>query len=230
MKSTNREIRSSDVLGVFMLTLSVTGCLAVPHPVSPDVTLNENPVLTNDIILSLGPRELLEDFTNHISGTYENIEVVDGMLFRETAFPDGGWKLSQLLEPDTCSRVSIQLDIDYLVIVGQEELSFGEEKGGYFPLLYGAMWQEKVSKISSVILDMKTRETVRQISSEAHATEMAVIYVVIVAGNVPLTSSSAIKGLAKDTGRVIDELVKSEKVRIAVIAAESTLHEHKEQE
>jgi len=94
------------------------------------------------------------------------------------------------------------------------------------------MWQEEVSKISSVIIDLKTRETVRQVSSEAHATGVVVIYVVIVAGNVPLTSSSAIKGLAKETGRVIDELAGSEKVPIAVIAAESTLHvneEHEEQ-
>jgi hypothetical protein len=212
------------MIGALIFSLSAASCIPVPYPVTPEVAISEKPVLANDILLSVGPRELLESISREIKASHENIEIIDGELFRDTAFPEGGWRLGQLLEPSTCNRVQQQLNIDYLVIVGPEKLILSDDKFFYIPFLIGAGSEDKVSRISSVILDMKTGEMVCQISSEAHGTERAAIYIVIVAGTIALTSSSAIKGLAREVGRVINNLSKSEKIRIAVIAAESELH------
>ena len=212
-----------------ILFLTTTSCVVAPYPVSPDVTFNDQVEISDDIILTLGPRELLEKISTKITSSYENIEIIDGLSFLETAFPDGEWKLGKLLEPDTCSRVKKQLDVAFLVIVGPEEYFHSEE--GYtsiLPPILGVGSEEKVSKISSVIIDMRRGEIVCQISSEAHGKDRYVHYVVVAVGTIALTKSSAITGLAKETGRVIDKLTESEKTRIALIAVESTFREYQE--
>lgn len=228
MKLIRRKLPPIAIISSLIFSLSAASCIPVPYPVSPEVEISEKPLLANDILLSVGPHELLESISTEITASHENIEIIDGELFRDTAFPEGGWRLGQLLEPSTCNRVRKQLNIDYLLIVGPENLIRSDDKGFYIPLLIGASSEDKVSRISSVILDMKTGKMVCQISSEAHGTERAAVYIVIVAGTIPLTSSSAIKGLAREAGRVINNLSNSEKVRISVIAAESELHKEDE--
>jgi hypothetical protein len=116
------------MIGALIFSLSAASCIPVPYPVTPEVAISEKPVLANDILLSVGPRELLESISREIKASHENIEIIDGELFRDTAFPEGGWRLGQLLEPSTCNRVQQQLNIDYLVIVGPEKLILSDDK------------------------------------------------------------------------------------------------------
>ena len=210
---------------VVVLILPISGCLPLPYYVSPDVTINEQDELLDDgITLTIAPRELLEKISKVITDSHENIEIVDGLVFRDTAFPEGGWILSQLLDPVTRKRISMQLDVRYLVIVGRDELSSsGGEYKSILPPVLGAASAENVSTISAAIIDIMTGETVCQISSEAHGTERFAHWVIIVAGTIPLTSASAIKGVAREIGRKINNLAGSEKIRIAILATENKL-------
>jgi len=205
-----------------MLALSATGCLVAPYPVSSDITIDEQVALTNDVILTLEPSKLLEEFSTDLENSYKNVEIIDGSLFQNAAFPEGVRNLSQLLKPEICSRVNKQLDVAFLVVVGPDKLTRSKSKDAYLPPIIGAGSQEKVSKISAIIIDMKTGEMVCQISSEAHGKDRYAVYIVVIAGTIPLTRSSAINGLAQETGRVISELALHKKVRVAVMAAEST--------
>ncbi|MEN8207270.1 MAG: tetratricopeptide repeat protein [Pseudomonadota bacterium] len=230
MKSTNSAMLFTSRLVAVILILSAAGCLPAPYPVSPDVTVNEQVEQIDDIILTLDPSELLEKISRVITDSHKNIEIIDEVTFWDTAYPEGGWKRGQLLEPDTRKRISTQLDVRYLVVVGPEELFLSEGKGFGIPPVFSVGSAKKVSNISAVIIDMRSGETVCQISSEAHGTSHGAFWVVIFAATIPLTESSAINGLAKETGRVIDELAGSERVRIAVIAAESTFREQAEKQ
>jgi TPR repeat protein len=215
----------------FILIIAVTvppisGCLAVPYMVTPDVTITNEIDLVKGITLTLDPQELLEKFSNKIADSHKNIEIVDEVLFTETAFTEGAWNLAQLLEPNTSERLSKELGVHYLVIVGKHELT-REDIGEFFiPPITGAASELAVSRISAVIIDLETREVVCQINSEAQGKEQAAFYIVIVAGTIPLTYASAIKGLASETGKTIDELVGSGNTKIAILATETSLHKY----
>lgn len=215
------------VAAVIMLVHHLNGC--VPYPVSSEASVSTSVTIDQELILTLSPREYLEDFADEITRKHANIEVVDGFLFRDTAFPEGGWKLKQLLQPDTCSRVKAALELDYVVILGQEETLEGDVKGVFIPF-FGAGTQKLESRVSAAVLDITSRKFECQINVEAEG-HAGAIFVVIVGGAAqPLTKSSAIKGLAAETGNVIDELAGSEKTRIAVVAAAAPLKEPNEPE
>lgn len=228
MKSTNSAILFTSRLIAAILILSAAGCLPAPYPVSPDIAVNEQVEQLDDAILTIGPSELVEKITRVITDSHKNIEIIDEATFWDAAYPKGDWKRGQLLEPDTRKLISTQLDVRYLVIVVPEEHVISDKKDFVIPPVFMIFSEEWVSSISTVIIDMRSGETVRQITSKAHGTSHGAFWVVIVAATIPLTVSSAIKGLAKETGRVVDELAGSEKVRIAVIAAESTFREQAE--
>ena len=204
------------IVFVVMLLHSLSGC--VPYPVSPESDISNHTLVDQELLLTLAPREYLEDFTEEITRNYENIEVVDGMLFRDSAFPEGEWKLKQFIEPKNYSRVKAALVLDYVVILGQEELLLGEVEGIFIPF-FGAGAQKKESKVSAVVFDITSGEFVRQINVQAEGHVGGIFVAVIGGGAEASTRSSAVKGLAKETGRVIGELVGPEKARIAVIAA-----------
>lgn len=204
------------VVVLIILLHALTGC--VPYPVSPEASISTDISIDQELLLTLSPREYLEDFAEEIASSYDNIEVVDGFLFRETAFPEGGWELKKLLEPDSCSRVKAELDLDYVVILGQEETLQGDVKGILIPF-FGAGTQELESRVSAAVLDISSGSFECQINVEAEGHAAAIFFVIVGGAVQPLTKSSAISGLARETGHVIDQLAGSEKARIAVIAA-----------
>lgn len=212
---------------VTILLNPLTGC--IPYPVSPEASISTNVAINQELLLTLSPREYLEDFAEEITRIHDNIEVVDGFLFRDTAFPGGGWKLKKLLEPDSCSRVKAALDLDYVVILGQEETLQGDVKGIFIPF-FGAGTQELESRVSAAVLDITSGNFECQINVEAEGHAGGVFFVIVGGGAQPLTKSSAIAGLAKETGHVIDKLAGSKNIRIAVIAAAAPLRKPNEAE
>jgi len=200
----------------------VMSCVFIPYPVKPDVVQSETiPLSAEHTMVTLSPRKLLEKVTKEIKEANRNIEVVDGLTFRDVAFPEGDWNLARLLEPETCERVREQLGVDYLVLVGPMSYVEGEPRGHFVLWIggYGAAQRDIESELAAVIVDLKTRETVSQVTSEAHGTQTAagLFYFVL---TIPITDSAAIRGLGDELARVITERAGSQPVRIAVLAGE----------
>jgi hypothetical protein len=219
---------TNDSVGVFLswrllllMVSSIAGCgVGVPSKPAVEVERSQPVRIAKGAVISLGPRRLLEEISAEIEKKYQDIEIVDGLLFRDTAFPKGGWNLETLLQPNVSTTVSEQLDADYLVLVGQLELGQGEEEGFFFPMLVGAMSIEGFSTISAVILDLRTGKLVSKIDCEARGTSYIFHYVIFIAGNEPLLGSGATKGLAGEIGALITELSPTGKRRVAVLALE----------
>lgn len=209
---------------VFTLSVVTLSCVPIPYPVKPDVVQSETITLsTQETLVTLGPRDLLEKVAKKIQEASHNIEVVDGLTFREIAFPEGGWTLSLLLEPENCEHVRNELDVTYLVLIGPMHHVEGKEKGGIaiFPLPFGAAQYDTESGLSAVIVNLRSREILCQLNAEAHGKMTTVAYVGFVF-TIPLTNSAAIRGLADEVAKVITNEVGTQSVRIAVMAAEPT--------
>ena len=214
----SRMLNCSKLLVVAALILSTISCVYIPYPVPAEVKYVENATFPEDAILTLGPRDLLADVAESITETDSNIEVIDGQLFRDTAFPQGNWTLNNMLIPETCNRINKQLDVDYLVVVSTEGIIQGEGEGFYF--LVGAMVADEEFTIDAMLLDLKTAKSVCQISSEAHGKEKAFIWIIVGVGAGPTTKSSAITVMGEAIANMIRERATSDIVRIAIMAAE----------
>jgi len=209
------------MLMAVVFVLSVMGCgVAVPTKAEIKVVRSQDMTIDDDDIVSMAPRRLLEEITKELKSKYKNIEIVDGLLFRDTAFPEGGWRLKELFLPEVRRRVNEQLELDYLALVGAIETSQEEEKGFMFPGLLGAASVEGSSTITAIIIDLRTGELVSRIVSEAHGTLHLLHYIIIIAANEPQTDSGAAEGLANEIGKVITELAKPGKTRLTVLALE----------
>jgi len=209
------------LLFLFMV-LSALGCaVGVPSKPESELVRSRDVQVQDNVVVTLSPRELLEEVSAEIKESYKNIELVDGVQFRDTAFPEGGWRLRKLLIPETGRRVSEQLNVDYLVVIGALDVSEGEEKGFLIPLLLGAVSAEGTAAITALIIDLRTGIVVSKISSAATGTSHILYYVIFMAGNEPQVTSEAISSLARETGSVITELVPRRKARVAVLAMEN---------
>ena len=208
------------LMAVFFV-LSVMGCgVAVPTRAEIKVVRSQDMTIDDNDMVSMAPRRLLEEITNELKSTHKNIEIVDGLLFRDTAFPEGGWRLGELFVPEVRRRVNEQLNLDYLALVGAIETSQDEEKGFMFPGLLGALSVEGTSTITAIVIDLRTGELVSRIVSEARGTAFILNYIIILAANEPQIDSGTAEGLAREIGKVITELAKPGKTRLAVLALE----------
>jgi len=208
-------------LSFLFIVLSALGCaVGVPSKPESELVRSRDVEVQDNIVVTFSPRELLEEVSGEIEESYNNIVLVDGVQFRDTAFPEGGWRLSKLLSPETCRRVSEQLNVDYLVLIGALDVSEGEEKGFLIPLLWGAVSAEGKAAITALIIDLRTGEVISKISSAATGTSHILYYVIFIAGNEPQVTSEAISSLAREIGSFITELVPKRTARIAVLAME----------
>jgi len=221
----SRQGRNSTLLAALTLCLAIlsaAGCgVAVPTRPAVAVERGQPVEIGEEAVVSLGPRRLLEELSGEIAEQYPDIEVVDGLLFRDTAFPEGGWKLATLFESGAGRQVSEALGVDYLVLVGAAKTKEGEEKGFLVPLLAGAMSVESSMTLSAMIVDLRSGEQISRIECTAHGTSRMVYYVIFIAGTGPMSlQSGAAEGLAGEIGKVITGLSPRGKQRVAVLALE----------
>jgi hypothetical protein len=204
-----------------LMVLWAAGC-GVAVPTRPDVEVVRSQAVRIDegAVISIGPRRLLKELSNEITKARPDIEIIEGLLFRDTVFPEGGWKLEALFQPGVSRQVSDTLGVEYLVLTGELKLDEGEEEGFLVPLLAGAMSIESESMISAVIMDMKTGKLVSRLDCKARGTTRMVYYVIFIAGSGPMLESGVTKGLAREIGKVITELAPPGKRRVAVLALE----------
>ena len=203
------------------LSLILVGCGAgVPSKASVNVRRIDDGRVDQAVVVTLGPRRLLEKISKEIIDNNGKIEIVDSLLFRDTAFPEGDWSLQRLLEPEVHSQVAGALNVDYLILVGSSESTSGEGEGFILPMVVGAGSWEESTKISAVIIELKRGGVVTQIESIGSGTGHLLHYVIFVVGNEPQTATGAIDGLAKEIGNVLVGINQSKRIRIAVMAIE----------
>ena len=78
--------------------MTPSGCAIVPYPVNPEVDRFDNVHLAGDTLVTVGPRVALEKVSERIEKKNSKVEVIDPILFRDSAFPQGGWQLEELLD------------------------------------------------------------------------------------------------------------------------------------
>ncbi len=221
MSINNKFIWFATRLIEIIVVLSIVGCgVGVPTRAEIKVMRTQDMQIDDDDIVTMAPRRILEAITREIEKTYKNIELVDGFLFRDTAFSEGGWRLKKLLMPEIGGKVSEQLGVDYLVVVGAIEASQGEAKGFMIPPVLTIASGEGISTITALIIDLKSGLLVSRIVCEARGTTHIFHYVILVAGNEPQTESGAMEGLAREIGRVITESNQSGTARLAILGLE----------
>jgi hypothetical protein len=208
-------------IAVILMSM-LQGCaIIIPTPVRPEVQRIDDVVLNEDIYVTIGPRTLLKNVSDQIEKDRQNIIVEDPLLFRDTAFPEGGWLLKEFLDSQRCGEVVSQLGVEYLVLVGSRTTEEGEFGGFYVPLLVGAMSIPEQSQLSTLIINLKSQSVVCEYVATAESEARVLHYVVVFVGSDPMTESAVVDGIATSVAEYLSGLSGDALVRIAVLAAES---------
>lgn len=204
------------------LALLLAGCVVVPYPVTPEIRRIDDVEIIDPVLVTIGPRRLIDAVSESIVKHHADVELVDPLLVRDTAFPDGGWSLQELLQSGRCKAVAEQLDVQYLVLVAPAKLERGEEKGVFIPLAFGAMKASEKSTLSSVIVDLGNGSLLCQVQAEASGHERLLYYVIYIVAADPRTEAAVIEGLGKTIAETLASHRPGERLRIAVLAAEGS--------
>lgn len=220
------SLRCKQCIGVpqfltVVMILHMAGCVIVPYPVSHETVRTDVVEITSQIYVTVGPRELIDDVSKRIVKHNPNIELVDPLIFRDTAFPSGNWSLKDLLEPDARTRVVEQLDMQYLVLLTPMLVEEGEEEGFLIPLAIGAMAFPENSTLSAIIIDLRSGSVVCQLNSNSSGHGRLLYYVIYIVAADPMTESAVIRGLSESIAETLATESHSGSLRIAVLAAET---------
>ncbi len=207
---------------VSLLALLIGGCLLpVPLPVRSDVTRIDEVRLSDDVLVSAGPRLLLERLSRRLEKSQPGLTVVDPIAFRDSAFPDGGWRLEELLEPEQRERVGDGLGVRFLVLIGAGVTQVRDEMGIFLPGLAATAMRE-TTVLAAVVFDLDTGLPVCRLRSKAESigvTLACYIFAVIID---PSTGSSSVEGLADAIAETLAEEAGDTPHRIALMAAEAS--------
>lgn len=216
----------------FIFIAGVSSCIMIPYEPSAEVSLSDKGhIPPGEVMVTVGPRNLLEEVSEEIAKTDARIEIVDPITFRDAAFPDGGWTVSQLFQEGNCRRVSSELDVDYLVLIGGVKETPGDEVGGIIIYIgfYGAGYSEEEVSLSATIIDLKNERPLYDVNSSAQGTfgGVGLFYGLFIT---PMTESGAIEGLGYGIAKNVINNSQAEKVRIAVLALENLEEAHQREE
>ncbi len=212
------------VILIFLL-LGMSSCVIIPKPLSPstDITYIEDVTVPKDIYVTLGYRQAMETLIWGVEQYEPSIEVVDGLLFRDTAFPDGGWKLQDLLTPERCRKVQQELNLDYLILLGSFKLE-KEKKELFFTPVLGGITEEVHSNMSAVIIDLNAVKTTQKLNIDSRGSSevllLAVVFHILFLGG---DEYAMYRELGDDIMKKINEMKKKYKIRIAILSAEPSL-------
>jgi hypothetical protein len=216
-----REI-SAGWLAVVAATFVMAGCVIVPYkPKAEIVDQRDVEVDPAAFVVTVGPRQMLEKFTEAIEDEDDAIKVVSPQEFIDAAFLDEDASLAKMLEPETCTRVRERMGTDYLVLVGEVTNTTQDEHGGMIVYMgfFGAQSSEEHVTAVATVIDLVNARPLSEVSSHAQGRSSGVgaFYGLFV---VPLTDSSARDGLARAVVADIRSQSGPGKIRIGVLAAE----------
>lgn len=206
-----------------LLAALSAGCVVVPY--SPPTESQSTPVRLENaeqVVLSIGPREMLEETQASLRRRDRELEIVDSLAFRNAVFPEGGWRLSQLLAPAARLRLAAS-GADYLVVVGPVQV---QDDGGHGLFLevpgfgfYGAASGSTQGSALVLIVDLAHGEVLDAVATRARGTDVAVgfFYGLIVHA----TTETSVRNACLDS---VVETVRAARpdgvVRLALMAAE----------
>lgn len=210
-----------------LLCLLLSGCILVPHDVDPEAAHSDRVVLPEqEILLTRGPRHFLETMEDALSEADPELQIVDGMAFRDVAFPEGGWTLEEMLTPQARERVMQQLGADYLLLFGPLQYESGEVEGPNtitlgVPIAAGVGHLDEQSTLSGLIIDLASSDIVSQVDVTAAGSSSFAIWIIVAVGTYAETGESAVKGMAGALATEIRGHSTKPDPRIALLAAEA---------
>jgi len=200
---------------------SLTGCaMTAPVEGKPEVFHYDKAALSEDMLVTVGPRRLIELLAKHIAETDPALETINALEFRDTAFPGGGWHLRELLVPDQRANIVEQFQVDYLILVTPLVYSVGDETGVFVPLIAGARSAEHKASLSATIYDMNSGIALCRIDASAKGQERVFSYIIIFTGTTPHVVKPALTAMVKDIVQTIRAVNQKPRIRIAILAAE----------
>lgn len=210
-----------------LMCLLLSGCIIVPHGVEPDTARSERAVLPEkEILLTRGPRHFLESMETALAEADPALVIVDGMAFRDAAFPEGGWTLAEMLTPAARQRVRQQLSVDYLLLFGPLQYESGEVEGPNTitlgaPIAAGVGHIDEQSTLSGLIIDLASSDIVSQVDVTAAGSSSFAIWIIVAVGTYAETGESAMRGMAGALATEIRGHSQKPKPSIALLAAEA---------
>jgi hypothetical protein len=207
---------------VIAMALFASGCVIVPYKPKAEVVEQRDVALDPAaFVVTVAPRQMLEEFTKAIEGEDDAIKAVPPQEFLDAAFVDEDASLARMLEPATCARVRERLGTDFLVLIGEVKAYTTDEHGGMVMYIgfAGAQTSKEHATAVATVIDLVNAKPLAQVSShaEGRASGVGAFYGLFI---MPLTDSSARDGLARAVVTDIRSQSGPGKVKIAVLAAE----------
>jgi hypothetical protein len=209
-------------LTVFAAAILAAGCVIIPYKPEADVVDQRDVTVdASAFLVTIGPRQMIEEFSDAIEDEDDAIKVVPPQEFLDVAFEDADASLTKMLEPATCARVRERLGTDFLVLIGEVSQYTTDQHGGmvaYMGFVGAATSKEHATAVATVI-DLANAKPLVEVSSHAQGRSSGVgaFYGLFI---VPMTGSSARDGLARAVVADIRAQSAPGKLRIAVLAAE----------
>jgi hypothetical protein len=198
------------------------GCVIVPYKPKAEVVEQRDVVVDSaTFVVTVAPRQMLEEFTEAIEDADDGIKAVPPQEFIDAAFLDEDASLTKMLEPATCARVRGRLGTDYLVLIGEVDQYTADEHGfmTFYMGFVGAQTSKEHATAVATVIDLVNAKPLAQVSSHAEGRSSGVgaFYGLFI---MPLTDSSARDGLARAVAADVRSQSGPGKLRIAVLAAE----------
>lgn len=210
-----------------LILFNISGCIFVTDA-TPEVMHSDKVVIEDNSVLSLADRRMIEYLSKTIRQKQNNIEVVDGLSFRDTVFPEGGWELQDLLAHGEESNLSEETNVDYLIVISP--YTEVEQKGVFVfgaPFMIGYHSGTERFSVSAKLIDMESLDVIDQIISKGEGEGMwAGFFWWVVYGEKVV--QPALDTLADEIVQVVTKLKKSEKSRIVIMSLEKPIDLSKE--
>jgi hypothetical protein len=214
--------RFATALPIITVLVVLAACIVVPYRPAAEVATTTAIVLDPAaIVVTAGPRALLEEVAKRLRRQDEQFTIVSAAEFADVAFLDEDVHLARLLDPSVCARVRQQLDVRYVVLVGEIEEQTLEERGfmAVYMGFFGASKAKERTALAATIIDVERAQPLQNVSSNAEGLGLGVgvFYGLFV---VPMTESSAKAGLVRGVAASIRQAAGAGPLNIAVMAAE----------
>jgi hypothetical protein len=211
-------------LAVVATTLFAAGCVIVPYKPKAEVVDQRDVVVDPQaFVVTIAPRQIIEEFTKAIEDEDDAIKAVPPQEFLDVAFLDEDASLGKMLEPATCARVHERLGTDFLVLIGEVIEYTTDEHGGmtFYMGFVGAQTSKEHATAVATVIDLVNAKPLSEVSSHAQgrASGVGAFYGLFI---MPMTGSSARDGLARAVVAAIRSQSGPGPLRIAVLAAEKT--------
>jgi hypothetical protein len=165
---------------------------------------------------------MLEETRASLRRRDRELEIVDSLVFRDSIFPEGGWQLSQLVDPAARPRLAAS-GADYLVVVGPVQVVADEGHGLFLEVpgfgFYGAASGSTQGSALVLIVDLARGEVLDAVETRARGTDVAVgfFYGLIVHA---MTETSVRSACLDSVVETIRAARPAGVVRLALMAAE----------